>query len=176
MITIHTVTIIEKTRADYRRTLTELFLSEAPGAAGIPTKYEYNVETDNAGNIIYLKRPTNLNKGFDFEVRVSNMRFKHINKNGRISYSNRPSHDNIIDDLAEKKAEDSSQFTLLLTVIDAIFNCVEIDPQIYCKFSFRSGYPVDMICKCIKWLFIEQGITYWNWSGRNMLYNGIKNV
>ena len=54
MITIHTVTIIEKTRADYRRTLTELFLSEAPGAAGIPTKYEYNVETDNAGNIIYL--------------------------------------------------------------------------------------------------------------------------
>lgn len=176
MITIHTVTIIEKTRADYRRTLTELFLSEAPGAAGIPTKYEYNVETDNAGNIIYLKRPTNLNKGFDFEVRVSNMRFKHINKNGRISYSNRPSHDNIIDDLAEKKAEDSSQFTLLLTVIDAIFNCVEIDPQIYCKFSFRSGYPVDMICKCIKWLFIEQDITYWNWSGRNMLYNGIKNV
>ena len=126
--------------------------------------------------IIYLKRPTNLNKGFDFEVRVSNMRFKHINKNGRISYSNRPSHDNIIDDLAEKKAEDSSQFTLLLTVIDAIFNCVEIDPQIYCKFSFRSGYPVDMICKCIKWLFIEQDITYWNWSGRNMLYNGIKNV
>ena len=123
-----------------------------------PTKYEYNVETDNAGNIIYLKRPTNLNKGFDFEVRVSNMRFKHINKNGRISYSNRPSHDNIIDDLAEKKAEDSSQFTLLLTVIDAIFNCVEIDPQIYCKFSFRSGYPVDMICKCIKWLFIEQDI------------------
>ena len=176
MITIHTVTIIEKTRADYRRTLTELFLSEAPGAPGLPTKYEYNVEKDNAGNIIYLKRPTNLNKGFDFEVRVSNMRFKHINKNGRISYSNRPSHDNIIDDLAEKKAEDSSQFTLLLTVIDAIFNCVEIDPQIYCKFSFRSGYPVDMICKCIKWLFIEQDITYWNWSGRNMQYNGIKNV
>ena len=55
MITIHTVTIIEKTRADYRRTLTELFLSEASGAAGIPTKYEYNVETDNAGNIIYFK-------------------------------------------------------------------------------------------------------------------------
>jgi len=36
MITIHTVTIIEKTRADYRRTLTELFLSEAPGAAVSP--------------------------------------------------------------------------------------------------------------------------------------------
>ena len=38
MITIHTVTIIEKTRADYRRTLTELFLSEAPGAAGTTSK------------------------------------------------------------------------------------------------------------------------------------------
>ena len=176
MTTTVSIKITEHTRADYRRTLTELFLDEAPGIASIPTKYEYNVETDNAGNIIYLKRPTNLNKGFDFEVRVSNMRFKHINKNGRISYSNRPSHDNIIDDLAEKKAEDPSQFASLLTVIDSIFNCAEIDPQIYSTFSFKRGYPVDMICKCIKWLFIEQDITYWNWSGRNMLYNGIKNV
>lgn len=176
MATVVTVRVIENTRADYRRTLTELFLNETPGAAGLPTKYEYNVETDNTGNIIYLKRPTNLNKGFDFEVRVSNMRFKHINKNGRISHSNRPSHDNIIDDLAEKKAEDLAQFALLLTVIDGIFNCNEIAPQIYYTFSFQRGYPVDMICKCIKWLFIEQDITYWNWSGRNMLYNGIKNI
>ena len=176
MATVVTVRIIENTRADYRRTLTELFLNETPGAIGLPTKYEYNVEMDNTGNIIYLKRPTNLNKGFDFEVRVSNMRFKHINKNGRISHSNRPSHDNIIDDLAEKKVEDPAQFALLLTVIDGIFNCDEIDPQIYYTFSFQRGYPVDMICKCIKWLFIEQDITYWNWSGRNMLYNGIKNI
>jgi len=176
MGTIVSVRIVEKTREDYRRTLTELFLNEAPVAAGAPTIYEYNVETDNAGNIVYLKRPTNLNKGFDFEVRVSNMRFKHVNKNSRVSHSNRPSHDNIIDDLADKKAEDPIQFALFLAVVDRIFGCVEITSQEYNAFSFQRGYPVDLICKCIKWLFIEQDITYWNWSGRNMLYNRIKNI
>lgn len=170
------ITIVENTRADYRRTLTELFLNETPGVTGTPSKYEYNVETDNAGNRIYLKRPTNLNKGFDFEVHVSNTRFRHIDKNGRIKHNTRPSHDNIIEDLTKKKAENLAQFTLLLTVIDRIFNCIEIDYQEYNAFSFQQGYAVDMICKCIKWLFIEQDITYWNWSGRYMLYNKIKNI
>ncbi|MBR3744158.1 MAG: hypothetical protein IKN31_03510, partial [Bacteroidales bacterium] len=80
MATVIQATIIENTRADYRRTLTELFLNESNGVAWAPSKYEYQVETDNAGNTIYLKRPTNLNKGFDFEVRVSNVRFKHVSK------------------------------------------------------------------------------------------------
>ena len=141
MATIVPATIIENSRADYRRTLTELFLNEPNGAAGAPSDFEYNVETDDVGNRIYLKRPTNLNKGFDFEVRVSNQRFKHVGRKGRVSHSNRPSHGNIID-----------------------------------AFTFQSGCPVDMICRCIKWLFIEQDITYWNWSGRNMLYNGIRSI
>lgn len=175
-MTIIPITIVENTRADYRRTLTELFLNETPGVTDTPSKYEYNVETDNAGNRIYLKRPTNLNKGFDFEVRVSNMRFRHINKSGRISHSNRPSHDNIIEDLTEKKAENPAQFVLLLAVINDIFNCVDVPPQVYNTFSFKQGYAVDMICKCIKWLFIEQDITYWNWSGRSMLYNKIRSI
>ncbi len=176
MATIISVSIIENSRSDYRRTLTELFLNEVHGEAGAPSVYEYNVETDKAGNRVYLKRPTNLNKGFDFEVRVSNMRFKHVNKNGRVSHSNRPSHTNIIEDLAKKKMEEPAQYVILLTLIERIFNCVEIAPQEYNTFTFQQGYPVDMLCKCIKWLFIEQDITYWNWSGRNMLYNGIRNI
>ena len=176
MATIVPVTIIENSRAEYRRTVTELFLNEPNGVAGAPSDFEYNVEADNAGNRIYLKRPTNLNKGFDFEVRVSNQRFPHISKKGRISHSNRPSHSNIIDDLTAKKAEDPVQYTNLRAIIDRIFNCIEIDPQEYNALTFQSGYPVDMICKCIKWLFIEQDITYWNWSGRNMLYNSIRSI
>lgn len=176
MATIVPATIIENSRADYRRTLTELFLNEPNGAAGAPSDFEYNVETDDVGNRIYLKRPTNLNKGFDFEVRVSNQRFKHVGKKGRVSHSNRPSHGNIIDDLTAKKAEDPAQYSSLRAIIDRIFNCKEIDPLEYNAFTFQSGYPVDMICKCIKWLFIEQDITYWNWSGRNMLYNGIRSI
>ena len=175
-MTIIPITIIENTRADYRRTLTKLFLRERPGDTGAPSKYEYNVETDNAGNQIYLKRPTNLNRGFDFEVRVLNIKFKHVSESGRVSHSNRPSHDNIIEDLTEKKAENPDQFVSLLAVINDIFNCVDVPPQVYSTFSFRRGYPIDMICKCIKWLFIEQDITYWNWSGRNMLYNKITSI
>ena len=157
MATIVPVTINENSRVDYRRTLTELFLNEPNGAAGAPSNFEYNVETDNAGNRIYLKRPTNLNKG-------------------RVSHSNRPSHDNIFDDLAAKKAEDPAQYSSLSAIICRIFNCNEIDPLEYNAFTFQSGYPVDMICKCIKWLFIEQDMTYWNWSGRNMLYHGIRSI
>lgn len=176
MATVILATIVESTRADYRRTLTELFLNESNGIAGAPSKYEYQVETDNAGNTIYLKRPTNLNKGFDFEVRVSNVRFKHVSKKGRVSHSNRPSHVNILEDLRGKKAENPAQYANLRLLIDRIFNCVEVSPQEYAGFTFQTGYPVDMICKCIKWLFIEQDITYWNWSGRNMLYNGIRGI
>lgn len=42
-------------------------------------------------------------------------------------------------------------------------------------FDFTDGdgilRPIAIILLAIKWLFIEQDITYWNWSGRNMLYN-----
>ena len=55
MATVIPATIVENTRADYRRTLTELFLKESNGVAGAPSKYEYQVETDNAGNTIYLR-------------------------------------------------------------------------------------------------------------------------
>ena len=30
-------------------------------------------------------------------------------------------------------------------------------------------HPIYIVLLAIKWLFIEQDITYWNWSGRNML-------
>ena len=36
--------------------------------------------------------------------------------------------------------------------------------------SFETGLPVDHIVKAIKWLFIEQDIRYWNYSGRNMTW------
>ena len=35
------------------------------------------------------------------------------------------------------------------------------------------GYAFEHVLKTIKWLFIEQDITYWNWSGRAMLYSAI---
>ena len=34
--------------------------------------------------------------------------------------------------------------------------------------------PIVIIILAIKWLFIEQDVTYWNWSGRAMLMNGLE--
>lgn len=41
--------------------------------------------------------------------------------------------------------------------------------------EFSAGLPADHILKTIKWLFIEQDIRYWNYSGRNMTWGIVPN-
>jgi hypothetical protein len=60
--------------------------------------------------------------------------------------------------------------------MEKAFNCKEIDLQSISKIEFKSGYGSDLIVGVLKWLFIEQDIRYWNYSGREMFWNGIKNV
>jgi hypothetical protein len=36
--------------------------------------------------------------------------------------------------------------------------------------------PFEMLLKILKWLFIEQDITYWNYDGRQMLKMAIEQV
>lgn len=36
-------------------------------------------------------------------------------------------------------------------------------------------HPIEIILLALKWLFIEQDFTYWNNSGRFMLYDTLKN-
>jgi hypothetical protein len=176
MLSELTLVISASSRSEYRRLVTELFLAENPGADGDSSKYIYYVEQDRSGHRIYLKRPTNLNKGFDFEVRVTDTIFTHTSESGRVTRNNRPSHPNIVDDLILKKAEDPILFQRAKRIIDAVFNCEEVREEVFDEFPFQSGHPFDLIVKCIKWLFIEQDITYWNWSGRNMLYNGLREI
>lgn len=168
--------LVAHTREEYRRSLVLAFLDEAPGSADNTSKYQYEVETTSSGNTVYLNRPANLNKGFDFEVRVSGMSFRHVDKNGRVSHSERPSHDNIFNDLRGKKAEDPAQYQCLRSIIDRVFICDPIQDDEFAFFTFQSGYPADMIVKCIKWLFIEQDVTYWHGKGRSMLYRGISAI
>lgn len=35
---------------------------------------------------------------------------------------------------------------------------------------------VDVLLKVIKWMFIMEDIVYWNYPGRSMLYNALKEV
>ncbi len=145
------------------------FLEEKPGywKEGIKhvTCYKYFVETLKPGQRIYLLRPTFLNKGIDFQVWVEKMQ---ENKDRR------PSHYDIFQDLKLKKKENPELFTQLLFVIDEIWNCK--DPEYALnkhKFDFEQGFSCEFILKVLKWLFIEQDITYWNYDGRTMLRQAI---
>ena len=143
----------------------ETFISEKPGywKDGIKhvTRFKYFVETTKDGRRVYLKRPTHLNKGIDFQVWVE--------KFDRIE-DKRPSHKDIFADLETKKEENSEGIPELLNAINRVWKCEEPDEVLKdLKVNFKKGFPLDLLLKILKWLFIEQDITYWNYDGRGML-------
>ncbi|MBP3564050.1 MAG: hypothetical protein J6J77_00270 [Alistipes sp.] len=160
-------------RESYRRNLILEFLKEEHGSSIEVREYNYFVETLEDGNRIYLKRPTQLNKGFDFEVRVENIYFRYGKDGNIISTGNRPSHTDIVNDIKAKKEENIDSYKILRHLIDKIYNCQNVSVEECHSCTFRGEYSVELIIKVLKWLFIEQDITYWNRSGREMLYNGI---
>ena len=159
-------------RKEIRKEVVTIFLEEAPGngKGKLSSKYIYYVERINDGRRIFLKRPANLNKGFDFTVHVESTNFG--NKNS----TDKPSHKSILSDLAEKKDKNYNEFKKAWTLVERLFNCETIDDSEYINFQFETGHHIEIILKSIKWLFIEQDITYWNYSGRYMLYNALKNL
>lgn len=160
-------------RESYRRNLILEFLKEEHGSSTEVRVYNYFVETLEDGNKIYLKRPTQLNKGFDFEVRVENIYFRYGKDGNIISTGNRPSHTDIVNDIKAKKKENIDSYKILRHLIDKTYNCQDVSLEECHSCTFRGEYSVELIIKVLKWLFIEQDITYWNRSGREMLYNGI---
>jgi hypothetical protein len=135
------------------------------------THYTYYVETLIDGRRIYIKRPAWLHNGFDFVVCVENTNF---NKEGK--YRNNPSHEDIFNDLYFKKEENENNYMKLFKLIEDTHKCNEISFENASKIKFSSGYSCDLIIGVLKWLFIEQDIRYWNYSGRDMLMNGLKEI
>ncbi|HWB24681.1 MAG TPA: hypothetical protein VG738_04335 [Chitinophagaceae bacterium] len=154
-------------RALLRRELIEFFLNEAPGTGKGPnaSKNQYIVKKI-AVHDIYLNRPAQFNNGFDFTLNVSNINFN--SGNGRAT--TRPTHGNILDDLRLKKSENLQLFNSLLSEITNIYNCQNPSRV---DFPFSNGYSASIVLECIKWLFVEQDVTYWHYSGRAMFYNSI---
>ena len=37
-------------------------------------------------------------------------------------------------------------------------------------------HPIAIILLAIKWLFVSEDISYWNWSGRNMFMDDLKKL
>lgn len=161
---------VKGNRESIRKQVVTMFLKEEPGTGKgeNSSKYRYDVEILNDGSKIYLRRPAPLNKGFDFEIHVENIKFR---DRGRVHM---PSHSDIVEDLKIKKEHDMGEYCKVSKIINKIYNCENILDLEYLDIIFNVGFPIEVILKSIKWLFIEQDITYWNWSGRNMLFNKLK--
>ncbi len=168
-----TLKITASDRASYRKKLIKKFLKELPGTTASYTEYLYFVDKLRDGNSIYLKRPTALNKGVDFEVRVENTYFRYGKHGNIIATGNRPKHSDIEDDLKAKRIDNPVEFIRLKSLLDKTYNCERIEEPEYSSFIFGTGHTVETIFKSLKWLFIEQDITYWNRSGRSMLYEAL---
>jgi len=158
----------DRDRKELRDKVIELFKNELPGKGRreLSTRVVYCVESVG-GKTIYLKRPAPLNNGFDFEVHVSDKIFFGRQKT-------RPSHKCIFILLTKLKQENIEVYKKVQLLIDELYNCNEksldsIDYEI-------NNIKIALILKCIKWLFVEQDITYWSYSGRKMFYQGLKNV
>lgn len=158
----------EGTRNEVRMRVVNKFAEEEPGAGNgnLKSVYIYYVETLQDGNRIYLKRPANLHNGFDFLVCVENTNYAKPGERKR----NYPKHNEFEQDLLNKKKENPEMFKELYRILRQIFECHDVIDADISKIKFNVGLPVDHIVKAIKWLFIEQDIRYWNYSGRNMTW------
>jgi hypothetical protein len=156
-------------RIAFRKELINLFLNEESGngKGELASRYKYVVKTVGE-NTIYLRRPAQFNNGFDFTLNVSG---KNFNPNGRAT--TRPTHGYIIEDLRLKKGVNEDLYNELRIQIDRIYNCQK---PTRLTFDFRVGLHSEILLECIKWLFAEQDVTYWNYSGRAMFYNEITKV
>jgi hypothetical protein len=135
-------------------------------------KYRYFIETLENGNRIYLERPGQLNKGCDFVIYIEN----HIIWNN--GNDKPPAHNFILDDLyIKKQALSCLEWRLLMTGVESIYNCYPFsNAYSSCVRLPIIGESYELILKTLRWLFIEQDVTYWSGSGRTMLYNEIVKI
>lgn len=161
-------------RATLRKEIIGLFLEEEPGTGKkhLTTRYKYVTKQLANACEVYLSRPANFNNGFDFTLNVSKTNFCY-NSIPKKKASTRPTHGNICDDLREKKNENPALFLELKKQIDLIYNC-QIPTET--NFNFQKGHSTELLLECIKWLFVEQDVTYWNYSGRAMFYNSLNDI
>lgn len=152
-------------RGDIRKYMLYLYATE-----DCMTKIRYYVETLANGKRIYLERPTFLNKGCDFQIFVEDLI---VYKNGNDKC---PSHNDVFEDLKLKKKQlTEQQYSILISAVTDIY---EVRPYGVAEIKTKQlpvpdGWSYETLLKLLRWLFIEQDITYWAQTGREMLMSGI---
>jgi hypothetical protein len=139
------------------------------------TNYRYNVERCADGKRVYLLRPTWLNKGFDFQVNIEGL--VKVVKPGKGATREMPAHGDVIHDLRSKVEQRPNGAKLLFEAIAAVYDCGEpagILRRLPRLAGSSVGWPVDQSLYAVKWLFVEQDVTYWLQTGRDMLMSAIE--
>lgn len=167
-------TLESTNKKDIRCEVVDWFLEENAGEGKRENASQYHYIVETYGDYkIELHRPAALNKGFDFTIHVMGMMFK---KNR--CHSN-PSHNDIFSALTYCRNQNITHYDKnIKPILNKIFNCqnVVLSATNVGGFLDYNGknLPIEIIILCVKWLFIEQDITYWNWTGRQMLYKELK--
>lgn len=169
----------EDDRNRLRKLVVDFFANEnaGKGTGELTSKNTYYVETLVSGNRLYLSRPSVLYKGFDFRIGIENQKFT---GGKRKKESEIPAHQNILDDLTQKKANSPDDYLYLKKAIEEVYLCNDAE-DVFQKYreklsQLNYGLSPELILKVVKWLFIEQDINFWSWSGRAMLMNYINEI
>ncbi len=128
----------------------------------------YRVDELSDGSSVYLIRPAWLNQGYDFKVCVEGW---------DDSENPAPSHAEIYSDLYWKREHDGEvAFDAICSAVQEIHEGASPDEVIAehgSKFDFTVGRVPEALLKSLPWLFIEQDIRYWNYTGRNMTIEAV---
>lgn len=156
--------IMATDRCDIRSKVVNEFLKENSGSSEETSKYEYNVETYKNYRIV-LKRPGVLKKGFDFSVNTRGIYYKKKKR-----YES-PTFDDVITALKYVKKNYKDRYDFVRKEINNIFEVENYELKNVENIMFldyeNNQHPIAVILLAIKWLFIAEDISYWNWSGRN---------
>jgi len=151
-----------------------IFSREKPGRGGgdNASRYIYLAEETPDGKVI-LERPAHLKKGFDFLIRLKGYEFEKNKDN--------PKHDHIFEQVKKIINVNKDNKEVIEKAINKVYMCYDpefiLNEQEFKPLSVlkttQSLLNVETILKILKWMFIEQDIRDWNYSGREMLYNYI---
>jgi hypothetical protein len=166
-------------RKEFRKALIGAFVDEEPGTGTGQdcTRYIYEVDTSPSGHTIELHRPAFLNKGIDFTVRCLSIVFNDKNPHWR----HVPTHSDLIEALGSLKSRFPGRYSDVSASLNRVYRCqgrvnlgaiadLEAEPSVI----GAMGCPADAAVLVAKWLFAEQDLTYWNNSGRAMLFNKLR--
>ena len=166
-------TLVANSREDVRRKVVLEFLDEkfGTGKGELTSRYNYTVEQFSEYSVI-LRRPATLNWGFDFVVETPGIYYK---QEGGRRHQN-PSHKDIVQILHQVKNNIGvDKYERVKNLIWEIFSLKDFNINDISDISFFDAdgiaRPLSILLLAIRWLFIEQDITYWNTSGRSMLMN-----